>query len=222
MSWSGRSSCRDAQITLGPARCLEAAILKRPQAKVWVIEGLDMWTPKVHDLESVSAVLHDIIIVASRHRVSVIGTVGSPKQKKDDHYAAGRDQFMGSVAFGRKSETCISVSKTDDPQVRQMHVMTRNTSDEYFWFTWNEGAFTLTTEPVEPPKLAGRIGKGDSALHMMEMNVFATFKPGEEIHYDTSLGSWASYSRWRTVAKDEGKVVQVKKKWYRTAASSSE
>ena len=129
--------------------------------------------------------------VAKRYRVAVVGTLGSPKQKENDRYASGRDQFMGSVAFGRKSETCISISRTTDKAVRQMDVMTRNTGDEEFFFTWTDAGLTLTTEPTEPDKKSDE----NSALSRMEAHVFAATKFGDELRYKQSFGPVATFFR---------------------------
>jgi hypothetical protein len=197
-----------------PAVIVEAAALNRPTVKLWILEGLDFWTPELHKLDVVGAILDELQRVASRHKVAIVGTLGSPKQKENDRYASGRDQFMGSVAFGRKSETCISISRTTDKSVRQMSVYTRNTGDEEFYFTWTDAGLTLTTEPAKPDSEA----KDNSALHLMQLNVFAAVKPGDEILYAKSMGPYSTFFRWRRIAEAEGKVVKTAKRWYRTQA----
>jgi hypothetical protein len=140
-----------------------------------------------------------------------VGTLGSPKQKENDRYASGRDQFMGSAAFGRKSETCISIENTSDASVRKMNVMPRNTAKEEFFFTWTDAGLTLTTEPIERDKKADE----HSALRRMEANVFGATPFGEELKYSQRFGPYATFFRWRKVAQAEGKVTLSGKKWYR-------
>jgi len=194
-----------------PATVVDAAIQTRPGVKLWILEGLDFWTPDLHKMDAVGDILDELHRVAKANRVAVVGTLGSPKQKENDRYASGRDQFMGSVAFGRKSETCISIQRTADKAVRQMNVMTRNTGDEEFFFTWTEAGLVLTTEPIEDDK------KGDenSAIRRMEANVFAATPWGQELKYSQSFGPPATFFRWRRIAQLEGKVTLSGKKWFR-------
>ena len=201
-----------------PAAAVEAAIQTRPGVKLWILEGLDFWTPDIHKLDVVGDILDELQRVAKQYRVAIVGTLGSPKQKENDRYASGRDQFMGSVAFGRKSETCISIENTSDGSVRKMNVMPRNTAKEEFFFTWTDAGLTLTTEPIEQDKKAD----DKSALRRMEGNVFAATPIGEELRYSQKFGPPATFFRWRKVAQLEGKVTLSGKKWYRAYAGAVE
>jgi hypothetical protein len=196
-----------------PALAVEALIQTRPGVKLWILEGLDFWTPKIGDLEAVGDVMDELQRVAKQYQVAIVGTLGSPKQKENDRYASGRDQFMGSVAFGRKSETCISIESTADATVRKMNVMPRNTAKEEFFFTWTDGELTLTTEPAETD---GRTDES-SALRRMEVQVFMATQMGEELKYRQTFGPPATFFRWRKVAQAEGKVTLSGKRWFRTA-----
>jgi hypothetical protein len=95
--------------------------------------------------------------------------------------------------------------------VRQMNVMTRNTADEVFFFTWTDAGLTATTEPAEPEKK----GDDNGALRRMEANVFAVTPFGKELKYLQSFGPPATFFRWRKVAQLEGKVTLSGKKWFR-------
>jgi hypothetical protein len=200
-----------------PAAVIEAMIQSRPGVKLWILEGLDFWTPDLHKLDAVGDVLDELQRVAKQYRVAIVGTLGSPKQKENDRYASGRDQFMGSVAFGRKSETCISIEKTADKNVRKMNVMPRNTAKEEFFFTWTDAGLTLTTEPSEPDTK-----DENSALARMEAQVFAATPVGEELKYHKHFGSASAFFRWRRVAQAEGKVTLSGKKYYRAYAGGVE
>jgi hypothetical protein len=194
-----------------PAMVLEAAIQTRPGVKLWILEGLDFWIPKIHEIGAVGDLLDELQRVAKQYRIAIVSTIGSPKQKENDRYASGRDQFMGSVAFGRKSETCISIENTSDGAVRKMNVMPRNTAKEEFFFTWTDAGLTLTTEPIQTDK---RIDE-NSALRRMEGNVFAATPFGEELVYRQNFGPPATFYRWRKIAQLEGKITLSAKKWYR-------
>ena len=201
-----------------PAAVVEAVAQMRPGVKLWILEGLDFWTPKISDLEVVGEVMDELQRVAKQYRVAIVGTLGSPKQKENDRYASGRDQFMGSVAFGRKSETCISIENTSDATVRKMNVMPRNTAKEEFFFTWTDAGLTLTTEPTEHDTKTDE----NSALRKMEACVFAATPIGAELKYSLSFGPSATFFRWRKVAHAEGKVTLSSKKWYRSYAGGVE
>lgn len=201
-----------------PGAVVDAAIQTRPGVKLWILEGLDFWTPKIGDIEAVGGVMDELQRVAKQYQVAIVGTLGSPKQKENARYTSGRDQFMGSVAFGRKSETCISIQSTADKAVRQMNVMTRNTGDEEFFFTWSDNGLTLTTEPIKADTKAD----DNNALRRMEANVFAATKVGDELKYAQGFGPPATFFRWRKVAQAEGKVTLSAKKWYRTYAGGVE
>jgi len=192
-----------------PAEVVEAAIQTRHSVTLWVLEGLDFWTPKIGDIEAVGSVMDELQRVAKQYRVAIVGTLGSPKQKENDRYASGRDQFMGSVAFGRKSETCISISRTTDKAVRQMDVMTRNTGDEVFFFTWTDAGLTLTTEPK-----ADKPAESDSAFSRMTVAVRVKFGSGEPIQFLPSLGAKATFHRWQAWAFDNGLIHKYKGRWY--------
>jgi hypothetical protein len=201
-----------------PATVVEAAIQTRPGVKLWILEGLDFWTPDLHKLDAVGDILDELQRVAKQYRVAIVSTLGSPKQKENDRYASGRDQFMGSVAFGRKSETCISIENTTDGSIRKMNVMPRNTAKEEFFFTWTPGGLALTTAPTEPEKRVD----DNSALARMEAQVFAATRVDEELKYHKRFGPPATFFRWRKVAQLEGKVSLSNKKWYRAYAGGTE
>lgn len=169
--------------------------------------------PDYFKLDVVGGVLDALQRVAAKHRVAVVATLGSPKQKEGARYAAGRDQFLGSVAFGRKSETCISIATTSDDNVRKMSVYPRNSANEHYWFTWDHRGLVETKEP--PPVNDYEAGDG-RAVDFMEMRVFGMFKPGAEIKYHRQLGPYTTFFRWRRVAEASGKIVKTGKKWYRT------
>jgi hypothetical protein len=65
-----------------PADIVEAAILNQPKVKLWILEGLDFWTPELRKLDKVGDVLDALQRVATAHRVAIVGTLGSPKQKR--------------------------------------------------------------------------------------------------------------------------------------------
>jgi len=204
------------QKKLSVARCLEAAIQSRPQVQIWVIEGLDIWLKNIHDSEEVGKELGEIVDVARAHNVTVIATVGSPKQKENDRYAVGRDQFMGSQVFGRMSETCINLRENlVDENVRDVVVMTRTTAKEFYWFTWDaDGRMSLVVRP--PVEAKAEVVSQDAASDRIEKNVFLKFKPGDQIKWEPSICPSSSFYVWRRRAIAAGKVFVSSRKFYRS------
>ena len=67
--------------------------------------------------------------IATRRNVTVLGTVGSPKQRGKDNKYFGLDSLFGSAALARKVETVVlmALHNEDDPNsVRRCTVLPRN------------------------------------------------------------------------------------------------
>jgi hypothetical protein len=180
-----------------PAEILESAIEGRPDAEAWFIEGLDLWMPKITDLEAVAGVMDGLQRVAIKYNVAVLGSVGSPKQAKGEGYSQHRDRLIGSTALGRKAETIVLI-ELHDPEdansVRRCTVLCRCGRAENFFFEMQAGrGLVLTAEPEAVSE--------STALSRMEAQVFAKFKPGEMVVWSLELGPKSAFYRWR---KDAG------------------
>jgi hypothetical protein len=173
----------------------------------WFIEGLDLWLKESGKMADVSQALDGLQRIATRKNIAIIASVGSPKQKtqdgKDTERYRGRDVIFGSVAWGRKAETIVLISKTDmenDDSTRQYSVLPRNGRSERFWMDFTAGELRLVDKPtdIEKPE--------NTALSRMEVNVLAKYKPGEIVVYTDELGPEATFYRWRKMAAKQGKL----------------
>lgn len=191
-----------------PADVFSACLAANPGVEVWLIEGLDMWIPKMNEMAVVAPILDGLQRLATLHDVAVIATVGAPKQKGKEKYT-GRDALFGSGALARKSETIVTVGWTDDDDqnsVRKVVVMPRTGQSETLFFTWTDGRFTLTDEPTATT--------GDTAMHRMTNAVRALCADGSPTKYRPGLGAERSYYRWIDWARDAGLIHKHKGRWY--------
>ncbi len=206
-----------SQQAMSPADALESLILDDPGVQVWLIEGLDLWSPNMMKMEVLAPVIDALQRVATKYNVCVIGTVGSPKMKGDDRYF-GRDALYGSSALARKVETVILISLTnreDGDSVRQYDVMPRNGKTEKMYMKWDRSQGLVLTEKPADPEPVQKVSK---AMHYMERNCRAKFKPGERVVYTKDLGSVGTFNRWRDDAVDAGTVVRHSDGYYMAAS----
>ncbi len=217
-----------AQQTAGPVAVLTAATEREPGAEAWFVEGLDLWLKESGKMSEVATVLDDLQRLATRRNVSIIASVGAPKEKtaegRDTERYRGRDTIFGSVAWGRKSETIVLISKTDNDPLhddcpRQYSVLVRNGRSEHFWMGFIEGELRMVDrpEPKEPHKV--KMPKR-TAVQAMAMNCLFKFKRGEPVDYSPDLGSRATFFRWREQALDKGDLVRSDGNYYFVYADS--
>ncbi|PYX30486.1 MAG: hypothetical protein DMG80_12170 [Acidobacteria bacterium] len=200
-----------AQQLAGPVAVLTETTEREPGAKAWFVEGLDLWLKEANKMSEVAQVLDELQRLATRRNVAIIASVGSAKEKtaegRDSERYHGRDTLFGSVAWGRKSETIVLISKTDNDPLhddcpRQYSVLVRNGKSEHFWMGFKDGELQI----VERPR--PKIGKGPpSKAGLLKLNVFAKFKRGERIRYSPDMGaSPKTYYDWLKVAVAEGLI----------------
>jgi hypothetical protein len=165
----------DEEAKLSLVQLLEEAV-KKPKfkdTKVFFIEGLDMLVPqgKTGDLTTVSKFLDSLQRLASRHALTIIGSVGSPKTKPNEKYQSPRDRIFGSVGWGRKVETIIYLEQdTNQPDsLRQLWILPRNGKEEKHVFRWERGRLIETDTQ-------GRVTAEQRVVRWMEANI----RPGEE------------------------------------------
>lgn len=203
------------QQAMGPVAVMDEATQRDPGAEAWFIEGLDLWIKESGKMADVSQALDDLQRIATRMNVAIIASVGSPKQKtqegKDTERYRGRDALFGSVAWGRKSETIVLISKTDDDPLhddcpRQYSVLVRNGRSEHFWMGFNGGELCMVDRPGAKAAV-GTLSKAD----VLKQTVFARFKPGQRIKYTPDLGaSDRTFYKWAAKMFSEGLLEQRK------------
>ena len=202
-----------AQQLRGPVAVLAELVEREPGAKAWFVEGLDLWLKEANKMSEVAQVLDELQRLATRCNVAIIASMGSAKEKtaegRDTERYHGRDTLFGSVAWGRKAETIVLISKTDNDPLhddcpRQYSILVRNGRSEHFWMGFKDGELCMVDRPE--PKV--RVNGGPpSKVGLLRLNVFSQLKPGERILYSPDLGvSEKTYYNWLKTAVEDGSV----------------
>jgi hypothetical protein len=118
-----------------------------PIPHVIFIEGLDMLIDDANKKSIVSPFMRQLQEVGAHFHIALICSVGAPKTKRGEDYAAKRDKLSGSEAWGRNCETvCVlEFSEEDDgtaPQ-RSLTVLPRNASAEKFTLQFENGRLVM-------------------------------------------------------------------------------
>jgi hypothetical protein len=127
-----------------------------PIPNIIFIEGLDMLLDDANKKSVVSPFMRHLQELAAHFHIALICSVGAPKTKRGEDYAAKRDKLSGSEAWGRNCETvCVlEFSEEDDgtaPQ-RELTILPRNAPAEKFTLQFESGRLVpvLATEEAEP------------------------------------------------------------------------
>jgi hypothetical protein len=210
-----------AQRARGPVAVMAEATEREPGAEAWFIEGLDMWLKEAGKMNEVAEVLDDLQRLATRRNIAIVASVGSSKEKtaegRDTERYRGRDTIFGSVAWGRKAETIVLISKTDNDPLhddcpRQYSVLVRNGRSEHFWMDFHDDELRMVAKPetkalpAKPPKA--------SKMDVMHENCRIVFKPGEEVVYAAKLGARGTFYRWREQAFADGILARADGVYY--------
>ncbi len=121
-----------------------------PIPAVIFIEGLDMLIDDANKKSVVSPFMRQLQETAAHFHIALICSVGAPKTKRGEDYAAKRDKLSGSEAWGRNCETvCVlEFAEEDDgttPQ-RSLTILPRNAPAEKFTLEFQGGRLV----PVQP------------------------------------------------------------------------
>ncbi len=126
-----------------------------PTPSIIFIEGLDMLLDDANKKAVVAPFMRHLQDVAAHFHIALIGSVGAPKSKRGEDYAAKRDKLSGSEAWGRNCETvCVlEFSAEDDgtaPQ-RELTILPRNAPAEKFTLQF-EGGRLVPVQPSAAPE----------------------------------------------------------------------
>jgi ABC-type oligopeptide transport system ATPase subunit len=115
---------------------IESRVLSgEPCPEIVFVEGMDTMLTNSKDPACVSSFLRHVQAIAQHFHLAIVGSIGSPKLKQDNGYAATRDNISGSAMFGRVLETIVLMqfSKKKIKGRRLMTVEARNgtESDEF-------------------------------------------------------------------------------------------
>jgi Bifunctional DNA primase/polymerase, N-terminal/Primase C terminal 1 (PriCT-1)/AAA domain len=113
-----------------------------PAPEVLFIEGVDMLVSENNDLRCISRFMDLLGEVAAHFHIAIVGSLGSPKIKMGQGYAAKRDNLLGSSAWARKCETVLILQfpNSDDTKgQRALFVLPRNAPVETFTLGFVDG-----------------------------------------------------------------------------------
>lgn len=136
-----------------------------PIPQVVFIEGLDMLIDDANKKSIVSPFMKQLQEVAAHFHLALIGSLGAPKTKRGEDYAAKRDHLSGSEAWGRNGETVaiLEFSEDDDGTAprRELTVLPRNAKAEKFSLIFENGRLVkLEAPPEEQPEDPNKRGPG--------------------------------------------------------------
>jgi hypothetical protein len=123
-----------------------------PRPEVLVVEGVDMLVGEVNDIKCVTAFMLGLDCVAKHFNIAVIGTLGAPKIKAGQGYAAKRDNLLGSSAWARFAETVINLQfpKGNDAEGRRlMYALLRNAPAEEFTLEFQDGQLARVADTAD-------------------------------------------------------------------------
>jgi hypothetical protein len=159
-----------------------------PTPNIIFIEGLDMLLDDANKKSVVSPFMRQLQRVAAHFHIALICSVGAPKSKRGEDYAAKRDKISGSEAWGRNCETVVVLefSAEDDgtaPQ-RELTVLPRNAKAEKFSLQF-EGGRLVVVQPTahdEPKPMLGRPNKTmQTAVAFLEQELQAGPRKSKEL-----------------------------------------
>lgn len=122
-----------------------------PMPKVVFIEGIDMLAggTDLKDTTYFTGLLEDI---AQHFQIAVIVSAGSPKEKKNGGYPAGRDNILGSSGWGRTIDALwlFQFTKDGDTSVqRTLTIYPRNSATRRLTLGLVDGQLEIQPDPVE-------------------------------------------------------------------------
>jgi hypothetical protein len=126
-----------------------------PIPNVIFIEGLDMLLDDANKKSVVSPFMRQLQETAAHFHIALVCSVGAPKTKRGEDYAAKRDKLSGSEAWGRNCETvCVlEFSEEDDgtaPQ-RELTILPRNAPAEKFTLQFEGGRLVPGQPTIDKP-----------------------------------------------------------------------
>jgi hypothetical protein len=158
-----------------------------PIPNVIFIEGLDMLLDDANKKSVVSPFMRHLQELAAHFHIALICSVGAPKTKRGEDYAAKRDKLSGSEAWGRNCETvCVlEFSDEDDGTAprRELTILPRNAPAEKFSFEFQGGRLVeVAPVPEEQIKPVGRPNESrQRAIEFLERELKDGPKIGKDL-----------------------------------------
>ncbi len=105
------------------------------------VEGADMLLEDASKMNLVAPFINALNKIARHYHIAFVLSIGAPKTKPKDKYVSQRASIFGSVAWGRMTETIITMETPNDDDtsdLRDMTVLLRQGSAERFHLKFNE------------------------------------------------------------------------------------
>lgn len=141
------------------AESIKNRLLEHGQPEILFVEGLDMCLEDPSKPSLVGPFMDALSQIAETYHVSIIGTVGAPKLKKNEQYSP-RDGMFGSSFWARKADTMVRVTQDDETGLREVILMYRNSAQERFTFQFT-GRVMEPVEVTEPEPTDARAAVRD-------------------------------------------------------------
>ena len=155
---------------LAAVKEIQRVIEEQPiRPAVVFVEGCDMLAENASKMEMVVPFLDGLQRLAAHYHISIIGSVGSPKQRIGEGYASKRDSIFGTVAWSRKTETVMVLqylAGDDTDSRRTIAVLLRNGPAEKYDLKMEDGRLVVATKDavtgvVVRPHIAWFRNQGD-------------------------------------------------------------
>ncbi len=134
---------------------LDAIEAREVMPAIVFVEGCDMLVEDAAKMHIVAPFIDGLRQIAEHYHISIIGSVGSPKQRMGEGYASKRDNLFGTVVWSRKTETVAVIQYVggDDTDChRQLAVLLRNGPAEKFNLKMEHGRMVVVADGESVPE----------------------------------------------------------------------
>ena len=150
----------------------------KPLPELVFVEGMDMLVSDPNALEVVMPFMHEMQQIATHYHIAIVGSVGAPKTKPKEGYAAKRDTIFGSAVWSRMSETIVTIQfpgGDDTADQRVVSVLPRNAKAESFTTQFQDGRLAVIPDAVEEekPTVSKKEREEQDAAHRAETAIQA-------------------------------------------------
>lgn len=154
-----------------------------PTPQVIFLEGLDMLVEDANKKSIVSPFMKQLQEVAAHFHIALIGSLGAPKAKRGEDYAAKRDHLSGSEAWGRNCETVVVLEFTDDDDGtaprRSLTILPRNAPAEKFTLEFQDGKLAnVTAQAAQEDAMNGKKGAPDDKRDRAKLAIQQVLQKG--------------------------------------------
>jgi hypothetical protein len=118
--------------------------------------------------------------VAEHYHIAIIGTVGMPKMKPREQYAAPRDRAFGSSAWARQADTILDMIADQDTGVVTCRLLPRTGRQQVAKFEFENGLLVPRDSSIDVV-IKGNDHPGPSVREIMRTHKCGPIKAREII-----------------------------------------